>query len=100
MIYITQLIFLKKGKEAIFHEFEDFAIPLIEKYNGKLMYRLRPESSAYVSAEDEKPYEIHIVSFDNEADLHRFMKDDSRLKFIHLKNESVETILLIKGEKF
>ena len=31
MIYLTQLIFVKKGKEAIFHEFENFAIPLMEK---------------------------------------------------------------------
>ena len=99
MIYITQLIFIKEGQEMIFQEFESFAIPLIEKYNGKLLYRLRPDDNAYVSADAEKPYEIHIVSFDSEMDLQRFMKDDTRLKFIHLKNESVKTILLIKGEK-
>lgn len=98
MIYITQLIFIKEGKEALFHEFEDYAIPLIEKYNGKLLYRVRPDASAFVSALHEKPYEIHLVTFDSEEDLKRFMKDDTRLQFIHLKNESVKTILLIKGE--
>ena len=29
MIYLTQLIFVKKGKEEVFHEFENFAIPLM-----------------------------------------------------------------------
>jgi len=42
MIYITQLIYIHKGQEHAFHQFEDIAIPLIEKYNGKLLLRLRP----------------------------------------------------------
>ena len=35
MIYITQLIYIKEGQEKMFHEFEDVAIPIIAKYNGK-----------------------------------------------------------------
>ncbi len=99
MIYITQLIFVKEGKEAIFHEFEANVLPLIEKFNGKLLYRVRPDDSAYVVAESEKPYEIHFVSFEAESDLQAYMKDDGRLKFIHLKNESVQSMLLVKGDK-
>lgn len=99
MIYITQLIFVKAGKEAIFHEFEDNVLPLIEKFNGKLLYRVRPDESAYVVAEGEKPYEIHFVTFESEDDLQAYMKDDGRLKFIHLKNESVQSMLLVKGNK-
>ncbi len=99
MIYITQLIFVKEGKEAIFHEFEDNVIPLIEKFNGKLLYRVRPDNSAYIMAEGEKPYEIHFVTFESENDLQAYMKDDGRLKFIHLKNDSVQSMLLVKGDK-
>lgn len=99
MLYITQLIYIKPGKEAIFQEFENHAIPLMEKYSGKLVQRLRPESAAFVDGEERKPYEIHIVSFESEAKLKEFMKDDTRLKFKHLKDESVESILMFKGEK-
>ena len=99
MIYITQLIFVKEGKEAIFHEFEDVAIPLIEKYNGSLLYRVRPDKNSFVSGEEEKPYEIHFISFESESDLHNFMRDKSRLEFIHLKDESVKSMLLVKGTK-
>jgi uncharacterized protein (DUF1330 family) len=99
MIYITQLIFVKEGKEAIFHEFEEQVIPLIEKFNGKLLYRVRPDDSAYIMADGEKPYEIHFVTFESESDLQAYMKDDGRLKFIHLKNESVQSMLLVKGER-
>jgi hypothetical protein len=42
MIYITQLIYIQEGKENIFNQFEDIAIPIILKYNGKLLLRVRP----------------------------------------------------------
>ncbi len=99
MIYITQLIFVKEGKEEIFLAFENHAIPLMEKYNGRILYRLRPDEKSFVTAEGELPFEIHFISFDSEQDLSDFMKDDNRLKFIHLKEESIRSTLLIKGEK-
>ena len=99
MIYITQLIFVQEGQEAVFHQFEDLAIPLIEKYNGRILYRLRPNEKSYITGESEKPYEIHLVAFASEADLQHFMQDDARLTFIHLKNQSVRSVLLIKGKK-
>jgi len=99
MIYLTQLIFVKEGKEENFHEFEDFAIPLMEKYNGKIIHRLRPQKEAYISSSEEQPYEIHFISFDSENDFANFIKDDTRQSFMHLKKESVKSSLLIKGEK-
>jgi len=99
MIYLTQLIFVKEGKEEVFHEFENFAIPLMEKYNGKIIHRLRPSKETYISSSAEQPYEIHFISFDSENDLAEFLKDDTRQNFMHLKNESVQSSLLIKGEK-
>jgi hypothetical protein len=99
MIYITQLIFVKEGKEDIFLEFEDGVLPLMEKYNGRIIYRLRPTKEAFIAEEKELPYEIHFLSFDDETDLINFMNDDRRLEFIHLKNESVKSVLLVKGVK-
>lgn len=99
MIYITQLIFVNKEKEEKFLEFENHVIPLMEKYNGKIIYRIRPSKENFVSENKELPYEIHFMSFDSEQGLAKFMKDDSRLKFVHLKDESVKSILLVKGEK-
>jgi hypothetical protein len=40
---------------------------------------------------------VHIVQFENEDDLGRFMRDDERQRFLHLKNESIRSSLLIKG---
>ncbi len=99
MVYLTQLIFIKEGKEAAFQQFEAFAIPLMEKYNGRLMYRLRPEQKSFIAGDEQRPYEIHFVSFASEEDFENFMKDDSRSAFIHLKEESVKSVLLVKGSK-
>ena len=99
MIYITQLIYIKEGKEQTFHDFEDMAIPLISKYNGKLLLRIRPDEKSIIEANTKAPYEIHLVSFEAESDLQDFMKDPERAAFVHLKNESIESAVMYKGGK-
>jgi uncharacterized protein (DUF1330 family) len=99
MTYITQLIYIKEGQEAVFHQFEDVAIPIISKYNGRLLLRIRPDENSYVENSIEKPYEVHIVEFENEQDFKNFMQDDERKKFLHLKEQSIKTSVLFKGER-
>ena len=72
MIYITQLIYINLGQEDIFNEFEALAIPIISKYNGRLALRIRPEDKQMIEGDMERPYEIHLVEFDSQADFDRF----------------------------
>lgn len=95
MIYITQLIYIVPGQEQVFDEFERMAIPIIDKYNGRLLLRTRP--GEVVEANIDVPYEIHLVQFDSESDFERFKRDESRKAFLHLKEQSVREMLLIKG---
>lgn len=99
MIYLTQLIYIKEGQEEAFHQFEEVAIPLIEKYNGHLLLRLRPTDESYIGQQMDKPYEIHFVKFDTEQDFLAFSQDESRKQFLHLKEQSVQTAILIQGVK-
>ena len=99
MIYITQLIYIKEGQEEIFHEFESFAIPILKKYKGELLSRIRPADSAFIEGTLEKPYEIHFLSFPSEADLQAFMLDEERKQYVHLKEQSIRLVILVKGEK-
>lgn len=99
MIYITQLIYIKEGQEDVFHQFEAVAIPLIEKYNGQLLLRIRPTDDSYIGQQIDKPYEIHLVKFDNEQDFAAFSQDESRTQFLHLKEQSVQSAILIQGIK-
>ncbi len=100
MIYLTQLIFVIPGKEKEFQAFEDFAIPLMQQYKGRIEYRVRPTRESFIDETKELPYEIHFISFDGESDFQSFMQDKTRLKFMHLKETSIKSSFLVKGEKF
>ena len=99
MIFITQLIYVFEGQEEIFNQFEDIAIPTILKYNGQLLLRVRPDDKNYIENNIEKPYEVHLVEFASEADFENFKQDEERKKFLHLKEQYINSVLLIKGTK-
>ena len=99
MIYIIQLIYIKEGQEIVFHQFEDIAIPIISKYNGRLLLRIRPNENSFIEYSIDKPYEVHIVEFDSEQDFENFKQDEQRKKFLHLKEQSIKTLVLIQGMK-
>lgn len=99
MIYITQLIYIKEGQENVFHEFEEIAIPIISRYNGRLLLRIRPGENTFIEYSIDKPYEIHLVEFDSEQDFENFKQDKERMKFLHLKDQSIKASILFKGIK-
>lgn len=100
MIFITQFIYVIEGQESVFQQFEGVAIPTISKYNGQLLLRLRPNNESYIENNIEKPYEIHLVEFATEEDFENFKQDEDRKKFLHLKEQSIKSVLFIKGTKF
>jgi uncharacterized protein (DUF1330 family) len=96
MIYITQLIYIHEGKGGVLDQFEAVAIPLIYKYKGILVFRCRPAKEAFIESKDQ-PYEIHLVSFPSEDEFEAFKKDEERKQFLHLKEEAIKAVLMIKG---
>jgi uncharacterized protein (DUF1330 family) len=99
MIYITQLIYIIDGQEKIFDEFESIAIPIILKYNGRLLFRIRPTENCFIESNIDKPYEIHFVEFETQQDFDNFKQDEERKKFLNLKEQSIKTSILIQGTK-
>lgn len=99
MIYITQLIYVIAGQENIFDEFENLAIPLLSKYNGRLLLRIRPGEKSFIEHHIDIPYEIHFIEFQNESDFENFKHDEERKKFLHLKDKAVSSSLMIQGVK-
>jgi uncharacterized protein (DUF1330 family) len=99
MLYVLQLIYIKEGQESVFDEFEAVAIPIITKYNGKMLLRVRPGDEAYFEYSIDKPYEIHLVEFEAEEHFLDFQKDEERKKFLHLKEQSIKASMLIKGSR-
>jgi hypothetical protein len=98
VIYRTQLIYVVEGQEAVFDEFEAIAIPIIRKYNGELILRVRPSPDALIEGTLELPYEIHLVSFPSQADCDDFSCDEERKSFLHLKEKSIRAAIQYQGE--
>lgn len=99
MVYLLQLIYIKEGQEKVFDEFENIAIPLIPKYKGELLLRIRPAENSFVQHSIDKPYEVHLVRFQTESDFENFTYDEQRKKFLHLKEQSIKSSILIQGIK-
>jgi uncharacterized protein (DUF1330 family) len=99
MIYITQLIYIIAGQEETFNQFEDIAIPIILKYNGRLLLRVRPDENSFIEHRIDKPYEIHFVEFETEQDFENFKEDEERKKFLHLKEQSIKASILVQGTR-
>ena len=97
MIYLTQLIYVREGSEAVFHSFEDAVLPLLSKYRGELLLRLRPGETSRIGGSEDTPYEIHVVRFESDDDLLRYSNDEERKRLLPLKEQSVLSSFLIKG---
>jgi uncharacterized protein (DUF1330 family) len=98
MLYYTQLIFLREGQEAPFHDFEEHVLPLLGRHGGQLLYRVRPGRNSVIETAVEYPYEIHLVAFGDRKGFESYRDDPERLQYVHLKDQSVGKVLLIEGK--
>jgi hypothetical protein len=98
MLYYTQVIFVKKGKEDQFNLFESHVLPLLKKYNGTLVYRVRPAENAVIEGTIGHPYELHVITFPAKKDFEGYCNDKERLQYMHLKEGSIEKAFLIEGK--
>lgn len=100
MFYYTQLIYAKEGKKEQLNDFEEQEKPLLQRYNGQLLYRIRPDKTDIVNTEIGHPDEIHLLTFQTRDDLNNYLNDETRRKIIHLKQDAVTKVLLIEGEEW
>lgn len=98
-LYITLLLFVNEGKEAVFQTYESHVLPMLSRYEGELLYRIRPEPQAYLQHSQEIPYEIHLLSFASPTDFERFKQDEERRSYAPLFQESVRKVVLIEGTR-
>ena len=97
MVYVTQLVYVLEGREQQFLEFEATVLPLLAKYRGELVLRLRPDPAAFVAGSAELPYEVHVVRFATDEDLAAYVDDGDRRRVLSLKDTSVRSSMTIRG---
>ena len=98
MVFITNLIYINPGQEEVFDEFEKIAIPIMAKYKGKMLFRIRPAKEAFIEQSMESPYEVHLGEFESEEDFDAFLNDEERKQFLHMKDKAIRSTILVKGK--
>ena len=99
MLHLTQLIYIHEGQEEAFLEFESKAIPLMKKHQGEMLLRVRPTDETLIEGSVETPYEIHYMTFPSESDLEDYLQDEERQKYLHLKDQSIRSTVLVAGDQ-
>ena len=99
MVFITNLIYINPGQEQVFDEFEKTAIPIMSKYSGKMLARIRPAGDAFIECSIERPYEVHLGEFNSEEDFNAFLADEERLKFLQMKEQAIRSTVLVTGKR-
>ena len=94
MIYLTVLIYIKKGKRRKFSQYESKVLPLLAKHDCRLLLKLI--TNKYT--EGEAPDEIHVISYKRKRDFDKYISDSERKKYSKLLAETVEKTIIIKGE--
>jgi uncharacterized protein (DUF1330 family) len=94
MIYLTQIMYVHAGREDTFEAFESIVLPLLAKYRGELVLRLRGDK---IAGSADAPHEVHIVKFESDEDLARYSNDPDRQRALALRDEAIRSVMLIKG---
>lgn len=97
-LFVTQIILLKAGQEESFNEYEDTVIPLMEKYHGRLLYRIRCHEDYVRCRRDEMPHEIHIISFPHQEAFNEYLQDPKRQQLAMVREKIVRQDLSILGQ--
>lgn len=64
-----------------------------------MLLRLRPSHNEIILCNMESPYELHLIQFGTEADFESFLQDNERKRFLHLKKQSIQSSLVVKGKE-
>ncbi|WP_182411739.1 DUF1330 domain-containing protein [Adhaeribacter radiodurans] len=97
-LFITLLVYLHEGEEESFLKYEDQVLPLLPKYNGELLYRIRPEKINFVQTPTEYPYELQLLSFSSAQDFENYRQDKERLSHAPLFQKSIRKVLLLQSQ--
>jgi len=93
---LTLFYYLNEGMETYFLKYEEAVLPLLEKHNGRLLYRIRPPKESFIyPAGDEQPYEVHVVTFGSKRDFLKYKNDPERQKYIELGSRAIKKIKMI-----
>lgn len=93
-IYLTVLIYLKQGKEALFHDYERQAAQVMARHNGRFEQIIKPDT---VNGDLPLPDEIHVLSFATPEGFAHYRQDPDSQALASMRLASVERAIFLQG---
>jgi hypothetical protein len=98
MIYYTQLLQVRPGHEQALRDFENATLPILARHEGRLLCQMLLEGDACLHNDSEYS-ELHLLSFTSKEHFAAYLADDERQQMLHMKQESVISVLLVEGSE-
>lgn len=93
-IYMTVLIYLNDGMEAVFDEYKQKSHVIAKKYGANIERIIKPVKLA--KGNMELPYEIHIASFSSAENAKQMKQDADYLKLVRtLRDKAVKSLVFM-----
>jgi uncharacterized protein (DUF1330 family) len=84
-VTIVAALFIHPGCEAEFEQFETAAESIMRRYGGRLERRI----GFPASTDQERPHEVHIVTFPDQASFERYRADSDLQALSELRGRAI-----------
>ncbi len=93
MIVLTLCVLLSAvpGREASLARYEDQVLALLGDHGGRLLARIRSADGPWT--------EVQLIEFVSERELESFQQDPRRLALSTLRDESIASTAIVRGER-
>lgn len=88
-------LWVRPGQEAAFEDFERKAARIMARHGGRIDCAVRPAPGAG----EDAPFEVHIVSFPDEAAYAAFRSDPDRLALADQRERIIARHLILAGRE-
>jgi hypothetical protein len=91
VITLCVLLSAVPGRETSLARYEDHVLALLGQHSGRLVARIRSADGPWS--------EVHLIEFESEHGLETFQQDPRRLALSALRDESIASTTVIRGER-
>lgn len=90
---LVVMLFVNRGHESEFEEFELKAEQIMHRYGGAIERRIRCDDSE----DANQPYEVHVVTFPDQKSLEAYREDPHLKALAQLRAQAIHRTVVWQG---
>jgi hypothetical protein len=93
------LLWVHKGQEAAFDAFEREAARIMARHKGRIDHAVRMTAPPGSPPNDATPYEVHVVSFPDEASYEAYANDRDTVALRETRTKIIARMAIMTGRE-